>query len=292
METSSSSEINNSDGYTPLHHLAKSGDSLKMSVEEFVDSYKEDVNKTTVYEKATPIQFALMHRNYRLMVYLLCIPDININSVNNYEQSLTDMIQMYQDSVAEGILAFYKGRQVVSEEALNLLESLLPSCSICMAHYFPSYFKKACTSAKCQEKLCQKCYAEHYRNPLGTLVDNSKLKCPFCHQLNIPIANYSDDHYYARCFQCEEFVYLVDRSCVDEPPLLPDIYICKECQSIKGIRAKKCPKCGILTEKIGGCNHVTCSVCGIHWCWKCRDIFHKDNIYDHMRNEHGGIYGD
>ena len=34
---------------------------------------------------------------------------------------------------------------------------------------------------------------------------------------------------------------------------------------------KRCPKCGILTYKIDGCNYIKCgvSLCGAEWCWLC-----------------------
>ena len=32
---------------------------------------------------------------------------------------------------------------------------------------------------------------------------------------------------------------------------------------------KKCPGCGIITEKNNGCNHITCAKCGHQWCWIC-----------------------
>merc|ERR1712048_227053 len=34
---------------------------------------------------------------------------------------------------------------------------------------------------------------------------------------------------------------------------------------------KPCPGCGILTDKISGCNHMTCPRCGTEWCWICGD---------------------
>ncbi len=46
---------------------------------------------------------------------------------------------------------------------------------------------------------------------------------------------------------------------------------------------KSCPRCGALTEKNLGCNHMKCN-CGCHWCWFCKNEF-KDE------NEHYGING-
>jgi hypothetical protein len=34
---------------------------------------------------------------------------------------------------------------------------------------------------------------------------------------------------------------------------------------------RPCPGCGILTEKNGGCNHMTCPQCKQEWCWICGD---------------------
>ncbi|KII91124.1 hypothetical protein PLICRDRAFT_105200 [Plicaturopsis crispa FD-325 SS-3] len=54
---------------------------------------------------------------------------------------------------------------------------------------------------------------------------------------------------------------------------------------------KSCPGCKAPIEKSDGCNHMTCTRCKTHICWKCMATFPKgDGIYDHMRNEHGGIW--
>ena len=42
----------------------------------------------------------------------------------------------------------------------------------------------------------------------------------------------------------------------------------------------KCPHCGYGTEKIYGCNHMTCSKCRKEWCWLCRG-----NYNDYHFNE-------
>lgn len=61
--------------------------------------------------------------------------------------------------------------------------------------------------------------------------------------------------------------------------------------TLKG--AKECPGCGVVTEKVGGCDHITCMMkgCGAHWCFFCGKGFSEDEIYHHMNKAHGGFYG-
>lgn len=35
------------------------------------------------------------------------------------------------------------------------------------------------------------------------------------------------------------------------------------------VEGRPCPKCGIIWEKIYGCNHMSCGYCGTHFCWGC-----------------------
>lgn len=59
-------------------------------------------------------------------------------------------------------------------------------------------------------------------------------------------------------------------------------------------RAKKCPGCGVVTEKFGGCDHITCTVkgCGRHWCYACGKGFSESKIYLHMNQVHMSFYGE
>jgi hypothetical protein len=59
------------------------------------------------------------------------------------------------------------------------------------------------------------------------------------------------------------------------------------------LRAKKCPECGVMTEKVGGCDHITCMVngCGAHWCYICGEGFSERLIYHHLNQVHRGYYG-
>ena len=50
---------------------------------------------------------------------------------------------------------------------------------------------------------------------------------------------------------------------------------------------KLCPGCNYGVEKNGGCNKMTCELCGKKWCWRCRAII---TDYDHF-NERNGAPG-
>jgi hypothetical protein len=44
-----------------------------------------------------------------------------------------------------------------------------------------------------------------------------------------------------------------------------------------------CPKCATAIYKMIGCDHITCSECMTHFCWKCIKTLDKKNVYgDHI----------
>jgi hypothetical protein len=40
---------------------------------------------------------------------------------------------------------------------------------------------------------------------------------------------------------------------------------------------KRCPKCNIITEKVTGCNHITCTKCNYQWCWLCNGEYDPEH---------------
>jgi len=44
---------------------------------------------------------------------------------------------------------------------------------------------------------------------------------------------------------------------------------------------KKCPDCKLLTMRDGGCFHMTCVKCSIHWCWTCNQQITQADPYAH-----------
>ena len=41
---------------------------------------------------------------------------------------------------------------------------------------------------------------------------------------------------------------------------------------------QECPGCKVLTEHIGGCDHMTCPICKQDWCWKCGNKMYNFDI--------------
>lgn len=54
---------------------------------------------------------------------------------------------------------------------------------------------------------------------------------------------------------------------------------------------KNCPGCDTPTEKVQGCDHITCSIpdCNTDWCWSCGGQFPGYEIYGHLDEVHGGL---
>ena len=57
----------------------------------------------------------------------------------------------------------------------------------------------------------------------------------------------------------------------------------------KQYNLKNCPYCNIITNKNGGCNHITCKYCGKDWCWICCEIF--TSTEEHYGNKNNRCFG-
>eukprot|EP00746_Dinoflagellata_sp_MGD_P124241 gnl/MRDRNA2_/MRDRNA2_58828_c0_seq1.p1 gnl/MRDRNA2_/MRDRNA2_58828_c0~~gnl/MRDRNA2_/MRDRNA2_58828_c0_seq1.p1 ORF type:complete len:607 (-),score=63.05 gnl/MRDRNA2_/MRDRNA2_58828_c0_seq1:167-1951(-) len=54
---------------------------------------------------------------------------------------------------------------------------------------------------------------------------------------------------------------------------------------------KQCPSCHSLTQKNGGCNHMTCAVCKGEWCWTCGRVITGTVSWHYQYECIGAQYG-
>ncbi|VDC01531.1 unnamed protein product [Peniophora sp. CBMAI 1063] len=125
----------------------------------------------------------------------------------------------------------------------------------------------------CKTPNCQQVYrvaSQDVPRPVPT-------KCPDCLVVVCPGCNQGAHEGYT----CAEHLARTDP---EEQERLVDLWVTDQ-----GGRVQRCPQCRLPLEKTAGCNHVTCR-CGVHICWRCWGISSEsaDEIYKHMRSEHGG----
>jgi len=204
----------------------------------------------------------------------------------------------------------------VAELICSMRESVLKgrlqeTCNLCFEDKSLSAIDSAC--GHCSNLVCKDCL-KHWYGKLapGRLYVPSEGLCPFCKRTpkvkllrsfnpaacrlqgrrNLVLRA---DMHYAWCRSCFQIKDLAARECTREPPQV-DNFECEDCRSVKLLasaeamaRAKSCPGCKSPCLKISGCNHITCPVCSIHWCWQCANQFPYGEIYAHMEAVHGGI---
>lgn len=60
-------------------------------------------------------------------------------------------------------------------------------------------------------------------------------------------------------------------------------YLCRLLSQTAG--GKLCPKCGVVIEKDGGCNHMECAACNTHFCWLClEESATSTGVYTHLHS--------
>jgi len=122
-------------------------------------------------------------------------------------------------------------------------------------------------------------------------------ECPSCSKLCKPEVLNGEIKAEMSCACGEEFCYFHDlahrgKSCEDYQAEQTKQDRLAEKGALRG--TKKCPNadCGISTEKVSGCNHMTCARCQCHWCWICEKAISNgaDGVTDHysMGGECGG----
>lgn len=214
----------------------------------------------------------------------------------------------------------YKGKLIRNtEQLIETLRDKVDSrktarreCSLCFSTFGSNSLSPACGRRGCLQKVCAGCLSSWYRlNTPGCIINMAALRCPFCrrfptsrtlskHGMGIHtvrnLANAIRDQetmIYAWCRDCGTAKEWMERNCAGGGPLYLKNWGCGDCITQRhGI--KPCPGCGVMTEKISGCGHLTCPTpsCGMHWCYYCGKGFNVDEIYNHISQAHGGLFVD
>ena len=146
-----------------------------------------------------------------------------------------------------------------------------------------------CLDYECQEKLSDEFIInllksnknlifqfKKYKFELDIINNPNKKFCPFpnCNSF----AELKDiKNKNVKCLNNHKFCFL----CLEKP------HDGKPCKDIldksmeefsKNNFIKKCPHCGIITEKAEGCNHITCSKCNYQWCWLCNGKYTTEHF--------------
>jgi hypothetical protein len=189
------------------------------------------------------------------------------------------------------------------------------TCSLCCSDKRKQDLIPACGRSGCHQRICKTCLDAWYGlNAPGKIINTAALSCPFCRRdptaktlakygmgihavgdLKVAVQE-KGQWIFAWCGQCGHARRYIERVCAAGAPNELKDWVCEEtCHKVikSDLRLKNCPSCGILTEKVSGCDHVMCAVedCGVHWCFFCGGQFEEDAIYPHMREAHGGYYG-
>ena len=183
-------------------------------------------------------------------------------------------------------------------------------CSECITQYVNDIFD----SVKSADMFPQKCMFEQCESPVimqdyTTLLNTEELQKLYRASLE--------------CFLIGNLHYkpcsTPDCSWVYEVTPVPDVFSCPECDTrfckgcgdsphvmfdtceafkaskdplqsdrlykewVTGANTRKCPRCSVMIEKNAGCEHMHCTQCKAHICWKCGKCFKTSlDCYGHI----------
>ncbi|KAH7161719.1 hypothetical protein EDB81DRAFT_925347 [Dactylonectria macrodidyma] len=161
-------------------------------------------------------------------------------------------------------------------------------CSLCFSNVRKADLRQACGRAGCHQLICNGCSKDWYGlNTVGRIINVAALSCAFCRRLPAPktiapygLANLGDlkkavedagSWVYAWCDKCGFAKKYVERACARGAP--PEVigWTCDDCEAMDSamkLKLKSCPGCTATTQKVSGCDHISCP-CGTHWCYAC-----------------------
>lgn len=206
----------------------------------------------------------------------------------------------------------------IQQEILGLLVKLKVShCMICFEEFILDKLSSICGQMRngCKIEACRKCLNTWYNQVApGRVCQPAQLVCCYCKRVpkikivrqcnrqlctlmnTMDVTAFDPSYIYAWCVKCYVIKQAMPRECGREHQEIID-FKCADCLTTHHIFTKECPKCKVVTEKYGGCNHIACenvlnngTRCDAHWCWICGALSSETEIYIHLSTAHGGYF--
>lgn len=206
----------------------------------------------------------------------------------------------------------------LQQQVLHILTNIKVSqCMICFEDFPAEKLSFICGSIKkgCTVGACRKCLNSWYNQLApGRVCQPAQLVCPYCKRVPIlkivrqynrrlctlmnvtDVGAFNPSYIHAWCTKCYGIKQAMPRECGGEHQEIID-FKCVDCSIPSNAEYKECPKCKVITEKNGGCNHIACenilkdgNKCDAHWCWVCGVLSTNNEIYKHLSEVHGGFF--
>jgi len=177
----------------------------------------------------------------------------------------------YGETTKNGYMSYDKWEN----DNIKIKHCEIETCLICTKFTKSCDFDIPCNY--CNGKVCKSCYKQLFK-PItnGCYILKSMINCPHCTQINkklnideelINIMKKSSSA--GKCLKCEQYVS-INEICGQETNI-NNMFICTQCEYSIKHNFKACPNCEIMILKIGGCNHMKCTMCKKEFCWNCLD---------------------
>jgi hypothetical protein len=239
-------------------------------------------------------------------------PDLSVSAAD-IEMSFRESRPENADALFDAVVGVMSGTAKIQHY----------ECAVCLTdeeRLFPS-----CGRRGCEQRVCRGCLAEWFgKNVPGKKLYERALLCQFCARIPAPqvlrsvsarlyaIARLVHGRaqpldptlYHAWCEGCDSAAPIAPRDCAELAGQdFGDLvnYHCETCTERReavvgrgGTRTgdvsgkyRDCPGCTVTTEKMYGCDHITCESCECHWCWQCGEKFKDaESTYEHMWTAH------
>ena len=233
-------------------------------------------------------------RNFETSLCYVCGQEKNIHINNNIQlnnnneednKNISDLELKSNENEGQNIECS-SCEELFIETKENKLEKCGHSfCNDCWFNYFSVKINEnkigliKCIEYECEEKpdddfvinliKSDQILVEKYKKfKYEFEINQNKKFCPFpnCNSfLELKDINNKE----VKCSNNHTFCFI----CLEKPhgnsPCKENLLKSSMAEYSKNNLIKRCPKCSTITEKVVGCNHITCTKCNYEWCWLC-----------------------